>query len=147
MSFTFEIREESDLSALLAVRWRNLYPDKVVDPSISKETDGAEGTIHFTAVRSDGRIGGCVTLAEELKHERPRRMRWLGVDESWRGRGVGSSLVKACLEISGHATSDIWCNARLIAIDFYRSLGFETKGRMFNIGDIGPHYYMFKDLL
>ena len=142
MSFTFEIREESDLNALLAVRWRNLYPDKVIDPSVSKDTDKSEGTIHFTAVRTDGRIGGCVTLAQELKHERTRRMRWLGVDKAWRGHGVGSSLVKACLEISGRRIADIWCNARLVAVPLYKRLGFEEVGTPFDIPGIGPHVVM-----
>lgn len=40
----------------------------------------------------------------------------------------------------------IWCNARLIAIDFYKSLGFLTIGPEFNIKDIGPHYKMYKKL-
>ena len=38
----------------------------------------------------------------------------------------------------------IWCNARLGAFNFYKKLGFEVIGDIFNIKDIGPHYYMFK---
>ncbi|MBG31353.1 MAG: hypothetical protein CMI31_15355 [Opitutae bacterium] len=75
MSFTFEIREESDLNALLVVRWRNLYPDKIIDPSVSKDTDNSDETVHFSAVCNHGRIGGCVTLTQELRYERTRRMR------------------------------------------------------------------------
>ncbi|MBG31354.1 MAG: hypothetical protein CMI31_15360 [Opitutae bacterium] len=50
--------------------------------------------------------------------------------------------MKACLEISGQATTDIWCNARLAAIPLYKRLGFEEVGQPFDIPGIGPHLVM-----
>ena len=41
----------------------------------------------------------------------------------------------------------IWCNARIIALDFYKSLGFKINGKEFNIKDIGPHFKMWKSLV
>ena len=41
----------------------------------------------------------------------------------------------------------IWCNARLVAIDFYKSLGFKEIGPKFNISEIGPHYKMYKSVI
>jgi len=40
----------------------------------------------------------------------------------------------------------LWCNARLVAIEFYKKVGLKTIGNQFNISDIGPHYVMYKKL-
>ena len=141
MSLSFEIREETDLDALLPVRWRNLYPGKPVDPEISRETDLAIGTTHFVAIMDHGVIG-CVTLTEEFDHDRDLRMRWIGVDEGLRGQGIGIDLARACLENAARRDRGIWCNARLPALSLYRRLGFETVGTAFDIPGIGPHLVM-----
>ena len=38
----------------------------------------------------------------------------------------------------------LWCKARLTAIPFYRSLGFQIIGEQYDIEEIGPHYTMYK---
>ena len=139
MSLSFEIREETVLNVLLPVRWRNLYPGKVLDSEASRETDMAEGTVHFVAIRDDARIGGCVTLTQEFQHQRHLRMRWLGVDKALRGHGIGGALVQECLAESLRRGGGIWCNARLVAVPLYQRLGFETVGEPFDISCIGPH--------
>ncbi len=40
----------------------------------------------------------------------------------------------------------LWCNARLVALEFYTVLGFKIIGPEFNIKDIGPHYKMYKTI-
>lgn len=40
----------------------------------------------------------------------------------------------------------VWCNARVVALDFYRKLGFKTKGNEFDIPLIGGNYIMYKEL-
>ena len=40
----------------------------------------------------------------------------------------------------------LWCNARLVAVNFYKSLGFKINGELFDIVGIGPHYYMYKEI-
>ncbi|MGE4549933.1 MAG: GNAT family N-acetyltransferase [Opitutales bacterium] len=142
MSFSFEIREETVLDVLLPVRWRNLYPGKVLDSEASRETDMAEGTVHFVAIQNDARIGGCVTLTKEFQHQRHLRMRWLGVDEALRGHGIGCALAQACLDESLRRGGGIWCNARLGAVPLYQRLGFEAVGVPFDILAIGPHLVM-----
>ena len=142
MSLSFEIREETVLDVLLPVRWRNLYPGKVLDSEASRETDMAEGTVHFVAIQDNARIGGCVTLPQEFQHQRHLRMGWLGVDEALRGHGIGGALVQACLAESLRHGGGIWCNARLVAVPLYQRLGFETVGEPFDISGIGPHLVM-----
>ena len=41
----------------------------------------------------------------------------------------------------------LWCNARIIAIEFYKKIGFQIKGEEFDIADIGKHYFMYKNKL
>ena len=40
----------------------------------------------------------------------------------------------------------VWCNARLVAVNFYKSVGFKITGELFGIEGIGPHYYMYKEI-
>ena len=141
MSHSFKIREETDVDGLLPVRWRNLYPGKPINPSSSRDTDFSESTIHFVAT-SDGNTVGCVTLTEEPAHNRALRMRWIGVDGSFRGQGIGSALCSACLSEATRRGHGIWCNARLPALSMYQRLGFEQMGTVFEIPDIGPHLVM-----
>ncbi len=141
MSISFEIREETDLELLLPVRWRNLYPGMEINPSSSRHTDILESTIHFVAVSDDTPVG-CVTLAEEHAHDRALRMRWIGVDDNYRGQGIGSALCSSCLREATRRHLGIWCNARLHALSMYKRLGFEQIGHVFEIPDIGPHLVM-----
>ena len=62
-------------------------------------------------------------------------------------RGIGTMLMKKAIKLLQKKNVDIiWCNARTGALNFYKKLGFEVIGDIFNIKDIGPHYYMFKKI-
>jgi ribosomal protein S18 acetylase RimI-like enzyme len=65
----------------------------------------------------------------------------------YRRNGAAAKLMRKAFQILEKKNCDtIWCNARLIAIDFYKSLGFKEIGPKFNISEIGPHYKMYKRL-
>ena len=56
--------------------------------------------------------------------------------------------MKEYFTVLKHKNCDIiWCNARLIALDFYKSLGFKINGKECNIKDIGSHFLMWKSLV
>jgi predicted GNAT family N-acyltransferase len=55
-------------------------------------------------------------------------------------------MLESFEELKERGSDMVWCNARLIAVDFYRSLGFKISGDLFNIDGIGPHYYMYKKI-
>ena len=40
----------------------------------------------------------------------------------------------------------IWCRARIVAVEFYQSLGFVKIGPIYEIEEIGPHYTMYKNI-
>ena len=61
------------------------------------------------------------------------------------GKGHGRDLLEACYEhIRRHNGNLLWCNARIIALDFYQRMGLQTIGPEFEIEDIGPHYVMWR---
>ena len=76
------------------------------------------------------------------------RLRGMATHPEWRGKGVGSLLLKAAIN---HLTHEIkadylWCNARRVAYDFYQNLGFEFQSGEFEIPGIGPHKVMYLGL-
>ena len=40
----------------------------------------------------------------------------------------------------------LWFDARLIAVGFYKRLGFTIIGDQFEVPKVGPHYVMYKRL-
>ena len=75
------------------------------------------------------------------------RLRGMATHPNYRRNGAAAKLMRKAFQILEKKKCDtIWCNARLIAIDFYKSLGFKEIGPKFNISEIGPHYKMYKRL-
>ena len=75
------------------------------------------------------------------------RLRGMATHPKYRRNGAAAKLMKEAFQILKEKNCDtIWCNARLVAIDFYKSLGFKEIGPKFNISEIGPHYKMYKRL-
>ena len=76
----------------------------------------------------DGKIGRMAVLTE------------------WRGRGVGSALVDALLEVAGdRGRSRVHLAAQTHAIEFYAKQGFQVVGEVFLEAGI-PHCAMYCDL-
>ncbi len=40
----------------------------------------------------------------------------------------------------------MWFNARTPAVPFYRAHGFQVRGEEFILPDIGPHYFMWREI-
>ena len=75
------------------------------------------------------------------------RLRGMATHPKYRRNGAAAKLMREAFQILKEKNCDtIWCNARLVAIDFYKSLGFKEIGPKFNISEIGPHYKMYKIL-
>jgi predicted GNAT family N-acyltransferase len=105
--------------------------------------DGVEGAAHFGAFVN----GEMVATATVHPDEGGWRLRGMATRDGFRGRGLGGALVEACI---AHAQTSggtmMWCNARLKAADFYRRYGFEARGEVFELPQIGPHLYMWRAL-
>jgi ribosomal protein S18 acetylase RimI-like enzyme len=83
-----------------------------------------------------------------LKSKNGYRLRGIATHPEFRRNSAATKLMKESFTVLKHKNCDIiWCNARLIALDFYKSLGFKINGKEFNIKDIGSHFLMWKSLV
>lgn len=75
----------------------------------------------------------------------PYRLRGMASDKKFQGQGLGSKLLCHALQQLKAKNCDLlWFNARTSAENFYRKLGFESTGEIFDITSIGPHKVMYK---
>ena len=74
------------------------------------------------------------------------RIRGMATAPEFRGRGLGRQILDT-LVTHGRRSTDpaalVWCNARVPALSFYRSAGFEGRGEVMDFPGIGPHLAMF----
>jgi len=61
------------------------------------------------------------------------QLRGMATLKEYRGFGAGKLML-------------LWCNARIVAVDFYKKYGFQTYGDKFEIPIVGKHYIMFKKI-
>jgi GNAT superfamily N-acetyltransferase len=109
--------------------------------------DDAPTTRHFGAFR-DAQLLGIASLYLAELRERPGsralQLRGMATAPEVRGRGLGRALVHASVKFARESRAELlWCNARIVAVGFYRKLGFEIVGDEFEIPDVGPHLRMW----
>jgi len=74
------------------------------------------------------------------------RMRYVAIDSSVQGLGVGSKMLEFCEKLAREKKFEsIFCHARDTAISFYKKNGYLTEGEMFEQVTI-PHIKMRKIL-
>lgn len=88
-------------------------------------------------------------MASVYREDRPGgpaggwRLRGMATAADVRGTGFGAALLAACIEhVAASGGGELWCNARQVAIGFYRRAGFEVVSDEFDIPRIGPHVVM-----
>ena len=112
--------------------------------------DYEEGTFHMACIVDD-KIVTCATFYAEksmkVKSNNAYRLRGMATDSNFQRKGYARNLmVESFKELEKRDCDMVWCNARLVAVSFYESLGFKIKGDLFDIAEIGPHYYMYKEI-
>ena len=112
--------------------------------------DYEEDTFHMACI-VDEKIITCATFYPEksikIKSHNTYRLRGMSTDANFQRKGYASELMKESFkELKKRECDMLWCNARLVAVDFYRSIGFKISGNLFDIEGIGPHYYMYKEI-
>ncbi len=71
------------------------------------------------------------------------RLRGMATDDAVRGAGFGGALLAACIEhVAAAGGGELWCNARMVAVGFYRRAGFEIVSDEFDVPGIGAHVVM-----
>ena len=112
--------------------------------------DNEEGTFHM-ACNVDDKIVTCATFyaqtSMKVKSNNAYRLRGMATDSQFQRKGYARNLMlESFKELKKRDCDMVWCNARLVAVNFYESLGFKITGDLFNIEAIGPHYYMYKEI-
>ena len=106
---------------------------------------GDDAGVHLAAFDGE-RLVGIASLYEEDRLDGRAggwRLRGMATDAGVRGAGFGASLLAGCVEhVAGAGGSELWCNARMAAVGFYRRAGFEVVSEEFDVPGIGPHVVM-----
>ena len=122
---------------------------KNIDLPYKLEGDFDEETIHLGFLM-DSKIVSIVTLIKKNHHDligEQYQLRGMATLPEHIGLGYGRALVlKAEKLLSEKKIGKIWCNARVSALGFYKSVNYEIKGDRFIVDKIGEHYMMYKIL-
>ena len=110
--------------------------------------DDDKETFHMAYIK-EGKVVTCATFYPEFSKNisalNPYRLRGMATEHKFQRRGYATDLMQQSFKELKKMNCDmVWCNARLVAIDFYHSIGFKIVGEIFDIEGIGPHYYMYK---
>lgn len=120
--------------------------------TLSHKMDGDHkvDTVHLGLFESDL----LVCIASFMKSSRDDfkgtqyQLRGMGTSKAFQGKGYGTMLMKKAEKLlTSKGAEVIWCNARVNALDFYRKLGYEIRGEVFDVPQVGPHFVMFKKLV
>lgn len=110
--------------------------------------DNLPSTHHFGLFMDDSLIGVASIFKSKNKifeQNNQIQLRGMAVLKSHQRQGLGEDLIHTVEDYAKKNKADIiWFNARSVAINFYKKLGYEIIGIPFYIKDIGTHYIMSK---
>lgn len=128
----------------------------VLRPNLPIETtyydlDNDIETFHLASIMDNTIISIGTFYAEndiELQTKNGYRLRGMATHPKFRRKSAATKLMKESFVLLKEKKCDVlWCNARLVAVEFYKSLGFKITGKIFDIPSIGPHYKMYKSVI
>jgi GNAT superfamily N-acetyltransferase len=139
--------------AVLPLRHAVLRPHQSRAEDVVFEGDHKPGSAHFCARDAAG-MTVCVASVypEAPPWQEPVvpvtagswRLRGMATAPEWRGRGVGSAVLRAVVShVAAGGGGLFWCNARLGAVAFYTRAGMVTVDGPWEEPFIGPHIAMF----
>jgi GNAT superfamily N-acetyltransferase len=126
-----------------------LRPGKPIESCVF-EGDDLPTSKHF-GLFVNKELVGIVSVFENkntiFTHSNQLQVRGMAVLQNYQKKGYGNVLIE---KVEAYAKSmkspNIWFNAREIAVGFYKKLGYTIIGNPFEIGEIGTHYIMHKQL-
>lgn len=114
------------------------------------EADEKETTFHLGIFHKNN-IVGVASFMDDINpafNGVQARLRGMAVLPEFRKKGLAELILKKGEEIlKEKGATLLWFNARIIALNFYKNLGYETVGPEFDIPLVGPHYVMKKQLI
>lgn len=138
-----------DYLKTFAVRHPVLREGKPVESCFFNHDD-AETTIHLGLFNNNNIIGVVSIFKNKMSIFNINcqyQIRGMAVLKDFQKQGFGKMLIKeAEKQVVEQNGSLVWFNAREIAVDFYKKMGYSIVGESFLIGDIGTHFVMKKEL-
>jgi predicted GNAT family N-acyltransferase len=124
------------------VRHSVLRPGQSFEQTVYSRDDHPE-TLHLGAFDGDRLVAIASLYREARPHHSSRaawRLRGMATLPDVRGRGLAAAVLDASVaHVAAEGGGELWCNARVPALGFYRRHGFEVDGVEFEIDGIGPH--------
>jgi len=111
--------------------------------------DFDESTIHLGVFTEDVLVSVATFLQNDNESFKGLQYRLAGMatKEGYQKKGYGKKLLVTAENIlKDRDVSILWCNARVIALNFYKKLGIITLGEEFELPLIGSHFAMYKEL-
>lgn len=94
-----------------------------------------------------------ISVSSFMKVDNPQfvgkqyQLRGMATVNEYQGTGTGKLMMQKSFEILDELnTQYLWCNARVIAVNFYKKQGFNAVGELFEIPLVGPHFVMVKKI-
>ncbi len=130
-----------------ALRHTVLRPRQAFEETLYPGDDRPD-TVHLGAFGDGDRLVGIASLYREDRAGGPPggwRLRGMATDAGVRGAGFGAAVLAACIDhVAAEGGAEVWCNARMPAVGFYRRAGFEVVSEEFEVEGIGPHVVMVR---
>jgi predicted GNAT family N-acyltransferase len=132
------------------LRHRVLWPHIPSVHDCNIDIDQAPGAIHL-GVFFDDKLISIGSLfrqhSEKIKHVSQYRLRAMATDPEYRLHNAGKALILYAIELLKAKQVDaLWCDARIGAVGFYSSLGFQLMPEIYEVKNIGPHQFMWFEI-
>ncbi|HEY8665548.1 MAG TPA: GNAT family N-acetyltransferase [Tepidisphaeraceae bacterium] len=137
----------ASLQEILGLRHRILRAGLPIE-SANFPADEAETNLHVGAFDGGGNVGCASFMLNEFESEPAWQLRGMATEDGYRGLGIGRSMLELAegLLNKRRIAKLMWCNARVLAMGFYRKMGWEVVSEQFDIPTAGPHVRMRKNL-
>jgi GNAT superfamily N-acetyltransferase len=144
--------ERVEARVVRPLRHAVLRPGRAEDQSAYPADDHPD-TVHVAARMSGEISADAVSVGTVLRAPPPWepersdgwRVRGMATRPDARRRGLGGLVLDALLDhVAERGGGLVWCNARVAAQQLYARAGFVTRGAVFELPDIGPHYLMWR---
>lgn len=114
------------------------------------DIDEREDAIHLGTFDGEtlASIGSLFSMdSPKINFENQYRLRAMATHPDYRGTGCGKLLVEKAIAILREKEVDVlWCDARIGAVGFYQSLGFNVIDEVYEVPKIGPHKFMWIEI-
>ncbi|GAA4932208.1 GNAT family N-acetyltransferase [Algibacter agarivorans] len=112
--------------------------------------DNFKTTIHLGLFDQVKLVGICSFFKNnriDISETPQYQLRGMAILKEYQGKGIGNLILSHGETLLKTKNIQIvWCNAREVAVNFYKKSEYKIIGKPFDIKNIGLHYAMYKKL-